>query len=196
MLKAQLRLARVAPTARVLFAVQQQLQQQRSFTLSALAQKSFPALVQEIKATNKDIHYLSPRDLHATACTTSTQNPRLPPHIIDVRERSEVEASGTIPGAIVLPRGILERDVGKFIKQDDPRDVVVYCAGGFRSVLAAESLVRLGYGAAAETKESHTSSSDVLSSNKDRPRVWSLNEGMEGWIKGGYEVEKRSVSPN
>ncbi len=66
--------------------------------------------------------------------------------------------------------------------------MVVYCAGGFRSVLAAESLVRLGYGV-AETKE--TDSSDVLSSNKDKPRVWSLNEGMDGWIKGGYEVEKR-----
>ncbi|KAF9573695.1 hypothetical protein EC968_008211 [Mortierella alpina] len=187
MLRTPLRLFRVAPTARVLFAVQQQ---QRTFTLSALAQKSFPALVQEIKATNKDIHYLSPRDLHATASTVSTQNPRLPPHIIDVRERSEVEATGTIPGAIVLPRGILERDVGKFIKQDDPRDVVVYCAGGFRSVLAAESLVRLGYGVAAETQENQASS-DVVSSNKDKPRVWSLNEGMEGWIKGGYEVEKR-----
>ncbi|KAF9280563.1 hypothetical protein BGZ68_007143 [Mortierella alpina] len=186
MFRTLLRLSRVAPTTRVLFAVQQH---QRSFTLSAYTQKSFPALVQEIKATNKDIHYLSPRDLHATASTASTQNPRLPPHIIDVRERSEVEATGTIPGAIVLPRGILERDVGKFIKQDDPRDVVVYCAGGFRSVLAAESLVRLGYGV-VETKENNTSS-DVLSGNKDKPRVWSLNEGMDGWIKGGYEVEKR-----
>ncbi|KAF9951663.1 hypothetical protein BGZ72_006878 [Mortierella alpina] len=186
MLRTQLRLARMVPTARGLLAAQRQ---QRSFTLSALAQKSFPALVQEIKATNKDIHYISPRDLHATASTASTENPRLPPHIIDVRERSEVEASGTIPGAIVLPRGILERDVGKFIKQDDPRDVVVYCAGGFRSVLAAESLVRLGYGV-AETKENSTSS-DALTSNKEKPRVWSLNEGMDGWIKGGYEVEKR-----
>lgn len=79
--------------------------------------------------------------------------------------------------------------MGKFIRQDDPRDVVVYCAGGFRSVLAAESLVRLGYGV-VETKENNTSS-DVLSGNKDKPRVWSLNEGMDGWIKGGYEVEKR-----
>ncbi|KAG0210294.1 hypothetical protein BGX28_009450 [Mortierella sp. GBA30] len=157
-------------------------QQQRSFKLSALAQKSFPALVQEIRSTNKNIHYLSPKDLHALASTTSTQtNPRLPPHVIDVRERSEVEASGTIPGAIVLPRGILERDVGRFIKQDDPRDVVVYCAGGFRSVLAAESLVRLGYGSSNNKK---------VDSNNDKPKIWSLDEGMQGWIQNGYEVEK------
>ncbi|KAF9190275.1 hypothetical protein BGZ51_006792 [Haplosporangium sp. Z 767] len=164
--------------------------QQRSFTLSSLKQKSFPALVQEIKATNKNIHYLSPRDLHAISRISSTENPRLPPHVIDVRERHEVEATGTIPGAIVLPRGILERDVSKFINQDDPRDVVVYCAGGFRSVLAAESLVRLGYGVKEPETESVQGSS--ATDNKDKSRVWSLDEGMDGWIKGGFEVEKNT----
>lgn len=99
--------------------------------------------------------------------------------MIDVRERHEVQATGTIPGAIVLPRGILERDVSKFIKQSDPRDVVVYCAGGFRSVLAAESLVRLGYGVAEEE-----------GSTKGSTKVWSLDEGMDGWVKNGFQVEK------
>ena len=146
--------------------------------------------MQEIKATNKDIHHLSPKDLHAIVYISSIQNPRLPPHVIDVRERHEVEATGTIPGAIVLPRGILERDVSKFIKQDDSRDVVVYCAGGFRSVLAAESLVRLGYGLREPETENMQGSSAV--DNKNKPRVWSLDEGMDGWIKGGFEVEKKS----
>ncbi|KAF9310925.1 hypothetical protein BGZ91_006958 [Linnemannia elongata] len=167
MLANTLRLARLSTTTS--FAAVQQ----RTFVFSALNQKSFPALVQEIKATNKDIHYLSPKDLHSLQTTQ-------PPHVIDVRERHEVQATGTIPGAIVLPRGILERDVSKFIKQSDPRDVVVYCAGGFRSVLAAESLVRLGYGVAEGER----------SSKKESTKVWSLDEGMDGWIKSGFQVEK------
>lgn len=96
--------------------------------------------------------------------------------MVDVRERNEIDRTGTIPGAIPLPRGILERDIGKFIPQDDPRDVVVYCAGGFRSILAAESLTRLGYG----TGESEA-----------KNKVYSLDEGMEGWIKSGFSVEKK-----
>ncbi|KAF9918406.1 hypothetical protein BX616_008966 [Lobosporangium transversale] len=164
---------------------------QRLFMQSALTQKSFPQLVQEIKASNKNIHHISPRDLHALKSNTysSAQNPRLPPHIIDVRERHEVETTGTIPGAIVLPRGILERDVGKYLKQNDPRDVVVYCAGGFRSILAAESLVRLGYGV---DENEQSGGAEAVSNEKDMPKVWSLDEGMDGWIKSGYEVEKKS----
>ncbi|KAF9909917.1 hypothetical protein EC991_007720 [Linnemannia zychae] len=156
-----------------------------AFKASATHQKSFPALVQEIKATNKDIYYLSPKDLYAL----KTENPATtqPPHVIDVRERHEVQATGTIPGAIVLPRGILERDIAKFIKQSDPRDVVVYCAGGFRSVLAAESLVRLGYGVKGASGDGGSSSSSGGS-----PRVWSLDEGMDGWVKNGFQVEKDS----
>ncbi|KAF8977183.1 hypothetical protein BGZ46_007584, partial [Entomortierella lignicola] len=145
--------------------------QQRAFTLSALSQKSFPELVQEIKANNKNIHHISPKELHAISSTQA-------PHVIDVRERHEIEATGTIPGAIALPRGVLERDVGKFIKQDDTRDVVVYCAGGFRSILAAESLVRLGYG---------VTNSDATNG---KSKVLSLNEGMDGWIKNGFDVKK------
>ncbi|KAF9356533.1 hypothetical protein BGX34_009874 [Mortierella sp. NVP85] len=153
--------------------------QQRAFSLSSLHQKSFGALVQEIKNNNKDIHHISPKDLHAISSSSSQS----PPHIIDVRERHEIESTGTIPGAIVLPRGILERDIGKILKQDDPRDVVVYCAGGFRSILAAESLTRLGYGVV----EGEQGALD----NKNKPRVWSLNEGFDGWVKNGYSVEKK-----
>jgi rhodanese-related sulfurtransferase len=108
--------------------------------------------------------------------------------VIDVREQHEIDTTGTIPGAIALPRGILERDIGKVVKQNDSRDVVVYCAGGFRSILAAESLVRLGYGITVEETENGSNAQD----NKDKPRVWSLNEGMDGWIKSGFEVEKKN----
>ncbi|KAG0313984.1 hypothetical protein BGZ99_008446 [Dissophora globulifera] len=192
MLASPLRLARVP--ARTLAAA---AQQQRSFTLSSFfSQKSFPALVQEIKTSNKDIYHISPRDLRALASTPSnpaSKTPRLPPHIIDVRERHEIEATGTIPGAIPLPRGVLERDIGKFIKQGDPRDVVVYCAGGMRSILAAESLVRMGYGGQRNgpSPSSHEDAAAAMDS-KNKPKVWSMNEGMDGWLQNGFEIEKRA----
>ncbi|KAF9431007.1 hypothetical protein BGZ94_000474 [Podila epigama] len=151
-------------------------QQSRKFSLTSFAQKSFPALVKEIESTNKNIHHISPKDLHSTLSKTAA------PHVIDCRERNEIERTGTIPGAIPLPRGILERDVGKFIKQEDSRDVVVYCAGGFRSILAAESLTRLGYGVSNEQGEVQPPSKN---------KVYSLDEGIDGWIKKGFQLEKK-----
>lgn len=63
--------------------------------------------------------------------------------VVDVREESEV-ARGRIQGARAIGRGILERDVEQAFP-DPAAELVLYCAGGFRSVLAAESLQRMGY---------------------------------------------------
>jgi rhodanese-related sulfurtransferase len=63
--------------------------------------------------------------------------------LVDVREESEW-AAGHVKGARHLGRGILERDIEKAIP-DPAREIIVYCGGGFRSALAAESLQRMGY---------------------------------------------------
>jgi rhodanese-related sulfurtransferase len=63
--------------------------------------------------------------------------------LVDVREDSEWSA-GHIKGAKHLGRGVLERDVEKAIP-DTAREIVLYCGGGFRSALAAESLGKMGY---------------------------------------------------
>jgi rhodanese-related sulfurtransferase len=63
--------------------------------------------------------------------------------LIDVREESEW-IFGHIPGAIHLGKGIIERDVEKAIP-DLGAEIVLYCGGGFRSVLAADNLVKMGY---------------------------------------------------
>lgn len=63
--------------------------------------------------------------------------------VIDVRERHEYEA-GQFEGALHLSKGVLERDIEKHPIPEDAR-IVLYCGGGFRSALAAESLVRMGY---------------------------------------------------
>lgn len=63
--------------------------------------------------------------------------------IIDVREPDEYSA-GAIPGARPLPRGLIERDVGALLA-DPSTPILVYCAGGSRSALAAATLLDLGY---------------------------------------------------
>ncbi len=63
--------------------------------------------------------------------------------LVDVREKEEYRA-GYIPGALSLPRGFLELQVEQRLP-DKTAKVVLYCAGGTRSALAAKTLAELGY---------------------------------------------------
>jgi len=77
----------------------------------------------------------------------------IPPHevrgrlgeisVIDVRESDEY-TQGSVPGASFLPRGLIERDIESVVP-DRSTPIVVYCAGGSRSALAAVSLLDMGY---------------------------------------------------
>jgi len=62
---------------------------------------------------------------------------------LDVREADEY-AQGALPGALHLPRGLLEPQVEGRVPDKD-RKIIVYCAGGTRSALAAQALGQLGY---------------------------------------------------
>ena len=63
--------------------------------------------------------------------------------LLDVRENDEVR-TGYIDGSVAIPRGFLEFQVGGKIPQTD-KEVIVYCAGGARSLLAAQVLRSMGY---------------------------------------------------
>lgn len=63
--------------------------------------------------------------------------------LIDVREESEF-AADHLPSALHIGRGILERDIETKVP-DKNAEIVLYCGGGFRSALAAESLGKMGY---------------------------------------------------
>lgn len=83
--------------------------------------------------------------------------------LIDVREDHEWSA-GHLPKATHLGRGILERDVE--VRFPDPHtEIVLYCGGGYRSALAAESLQKMGY-----------------------DNVWSMAGGFRGWREAGGDV--------
>lgn len=68
---------------------------------------------------------------------------------IDLREPAELAASGKVPGALPIPRGLLEFRADPESPQRDPafqRPVVItYCASGGRAALAGKLLQDLGY---------------------------------------------------
>ena len=63
--------------------------------------------------------------------------------LIDVREQDEFRA-GHLPGARGIGRGILEYHIADEVP-DAEREIVLYCRGGNRSALAADSLRQMGY---------------------------------------------------
>lgn len=62
--------------------------------------------------------------------------------LVDVREGEEY-AQGRLPGARSLPRGFLELRIEQLAAREQP--LVLYCAGGTRSLLAARTLQQMGY---------------------------------------------------
>ena len=70
--------------------------------------------------------------------------------IIDVREESEVNNSGIIKNAVHVPRGLLEftlipNSPNNPVQINHDTYILVYCAGGYRSALAAMTLKDLGF---------------------------------------------------
>lgn len=84
--------------------------------------------------------------------------------VIDVREPAELGA-GRLPGAMAVPRGVLEAQIEKVVP-DVNAELVLYCQSGGRSALAAASLAGMGY-----------------------TRVRSLAGGFSGWAGAGLPVD-------
>src|SRR5579875_3988637 len=63
--------------------------------------------------------------------------------LVDVREKHEWN-EGYIPGAIHVPRGFLELQIEEAVP-DKSKTVVLYCAGGVRSLMAGATLKQMGY---------------------------------------------------
>ena len=63
--------------------------------------------------------------------------------VIDVREQDEYRA-GHMPGAWGIGRGIIEYHIADEVP-DTEREIVLYCRGGNRSALSADSLRNMGY---------------------------------------------------
>jgi rhodanese-related sulfurtransferase len=88
-----------------------------------------------------------------------------PFELVDVREESEF-AKSRIKTARHMGRGIIERDIEKVFPQLDT-EIVLYCGGGYRSALSAESLQKMGY-----------------------RNVKSMAGGFRGWRGKGLAIEE------
>ena len=62
---------------------------------------------------------------------------------VDVREDDEWKA-GRAKGAIHIGKGVIERDIEAKVP-DKNTPLILYCGGGFRSALAADSIQQMGY---------------------------------------------------
>lgn len=63
--------------------------------------------------------------------------------LVDVREDNEWETCHA-KGADHLGKGIIERDIEKLVPDRDA-ELILYCGGGYRAALAADSLQKMGY---------------------------------------------------
>lgn len=90
-------------------------------------------------------------------------------HLVDVREDNEWDR-GRALGAIHMGKGIIERDIERAIPDRD-EEIILYCGGGFRSALAADTLAKMGY-----------------------TNVVSMDGGWKRWRDLGFPVESGSGS--
>jgi len=79
--------------------------------------------------------------------------------VVDVREKNEWD-EGHIPGAIHVPRGYLELRIESAVPNKSA-PVVLYCAGGTRSVLAADTLREMGYSDVRSVRGGYTAWKDA-----------------------------------
>jgi rhodanese-related sulfurtransferase len=85
-------------------------------------------------------------------------------YFIDIREDHEWQ-KGHASGALHMGRGIIERDIEATIPDHDA-EIILYCGGGFRSALSADSLGQMGY-----------------------TRAVSMDGGWKRWCELGYPTE-------
>lgn len=122
--------------------------------------KSAAELVAEAK---QRVENLSPDEVEQELAQGAT--------VVDLREPEELEATGRIPGSVHIPRGMLEFRADPtspyHLEPMDPSArVILHCASGGRSALAAAALAEMGY-----------------------ERVAHLDGGITAWREAGKPVE-------
>jgi sulfur-carrier protein adenylyltransferase/sulfurtransferase len=119
--------------------------------------KSYADLLREARAQIREV---SPQEVDALPPGTAT--------LVDVREDAEWE-QGYIPGAQHVSKSYIEQQI-EAVAPDRDQPVILYCAGGIRSLFAAQTMADMGY-------------TDVAS----------MSQGFQGWKSAGFEWDKPVV---
>jgi len=130
----------------------------------ALAQNYPPSVGQMVAATKKQIKTVKMDEFKAAFDKKDVGL------LIDVRQEDEF-ADGHVPGAVNVPRGLIEFRIWKLVGFPDKTDLstkmTLYCATGGRCALATKSLQDLGF-----------------------TNATSVDMKFEDWVKAGYPVAK------
>lgn len=118
-----------------------------------------PRFLKLLQETKQRIQEITVQELK----TKLDQNHAL--YLIDIREANEL-ANGYIPSAIYISKGLIELKIESKIP-DVNAEIVVYCAGGLRGALVADTLQTMGY-----------------------TNISSLEGGLNAWITAGFPVVK------
>ena len=102
--------------------------------------KSATDLVSEAR---KQIENLSPQQVNQKISGGNV-------NLIDIRESEELKSNGSIPGSVSAPRGMLEFYADETLPYHKPefdrnKRIILHCASGGRSALAAATLKQMGY---------------------------------------------------
>jgi rhodanese-related sulfurtransferase len=95
-----------------------------------------------VKAAKEEVPAISPKEAAALMEKGAL--------VVDVRDPTELQAGGKVRGAVNVSRGMLEFTADPTSPYHDPvfdpgKTVILYCASGGRSALAAKALRDLGY---------------------------------------------------
>ena len=126
---------------------------------------SFGNLLKDVKSKIRETDVESVRQQVSARSGKSGDGNGAGPIVIDVREKDEW-TEGFIPGSRWIPRGFLELRIEDQVPERSS-EVILYCAGGTRSALAARALEELGY-----------------------TNVKSMAGGFTAWKRAGYPYDK------
>jgi len=126
---------------------------------------SFGNFLKDVKSKIREVDVESVRQQVAARGGQSGDGNGAGPIVIDVREKDEW-TEGFIPGARWIPRGFLELRIEDQVPERSS-EIILYCAGGTRSALAARSLEELGY-----------------------TNVKSMSGGFTAWKRATYPYDK------
>jgi Rhodanese-related sulfurtransferase len=115
--------------------------------------KSYADLLHEARAQIREVTVQEVKALPAGAAA-----------IVDVREVDEWE-QGHLPGATHISKSYIEQLI-EDLAPERATPIILYCAGGIRSLFAAQTLVEMGY-------------TDVAS----------MSSGFQGWKGAGFDFE-------